>query len=84
VATAARATYAFRRVLARQPAEDEVRRLVALFESERQHYEKHPEAAAEMATSELDAGDSSHNVAELAAWTVVSNVLLNLDETLNN
>jgi hypothetical protein len=27
--------------------------------------------------------DGSHDVAELAAWTVVSNVLLNLDETLN-
>jgi hypothetical protein len=85
----ARATYAFRRVLARPPGDDEARRLVALFESERQHYEKHPEAAAEMASSEplgttQRLPSESHNMAELAAWTVVSNVLFNLDETLNN
>jgi hypothetical protein len=81
---AARATYAFRRVLARQPAVEEVQRLVALFESERKHYEANAEAAVKMATSELGAADASTNIAELAAWTVVSNVLLNLDETLNN
>jgi hypothetical protein len=80
----ARATYAFRRVLARQPAGEEVQRLVALYQSERQHYEQHPEEAKEMATSELGAPEGSPNMAELAAWTVVSNVLLNLDETLNN
>jgi hypothetical protein len=80
----ARVTYAFRRVLARQPAADEVQRLVALYNSERQHYERDPEAAAKIATSELGAPDGSPNMAELAAWTVVSNVLLNLDETLNN
>jgi hypothetical protein len=37
-----------------------------------------------MATSELGAPDESRNMAELAAWTVVSNVLFNLDEALNN
>jgi hypothetical protein len=79
-----RATYAFRRVLARKPTADEVQRLVALFDSERQHYGQHPEAAAELATSELGPPETSPNIAELAAWTVVSNVLLNLDETLNN
>jgi hypothetical protein len=84
-----RATYAFRRVLARQPAVEEVERLVRLYNSERKHFEQHPAAAKEMAASELGSAvavlsDPSHRVAELAAWTVVSNVLLNLDETLNN
>jgi hypothetical protein len=37
-----------------------------------------------MATSELGAPDEPQDMAELAAWTVVSNVLLNLDEALNN
>jgi hypothetical protein len=82
--SAARATYAFRRVLAREPAAEEVQRLVGLFDSERAHYEKNAEAAVKMATSELGASEVSVNMAELAAWTVVSNVLLNLDETLNN
>ena len=82
--TAACATFAFRRVLARQPKPQEVARLVELFESERQHYEQNPEAATEMATSELGSPDKPFSIPELAAWTVVSNVLLNLDETINN
>jgi hypothetical protein len=82
--TAARASFAFRRVLARQPKPTEVQRLVELFESERMHYEQNSEAATEIATSELGNTDDSVNMAELAAWTVVSNVLLNLDEALNN
>jgi hypothetical protein len=79
-----RATYAFRRVLACTPSSEELQRLVALFESERRHYEEHQDAAAAMASSELGLPDGAYNAAELAAWTVVSNVLLNLDETLNN
>jgi hypothetical protein len=71
-------------VLARRPSADEVGRLVALYASEREHYRSSAQAAIEMASSELGAGDKSHDTAELAAWTVVSNVLLNLDETLNN
>jgi hypothetical protein len=81
--SAARATFAFRRVLSRPPNDDEIRRLVALYDSERQYYEQHQDAAVKMATSELGPPDKSHNIAELAAWTVVGNVLLNLDETLN-
>ena len=55
-----------------------------LFDSEWQHYAQNTDAAAEMATSELGAHDQPANIAELAAWTVVANVLLNLDETINN
>jgi hypothetical protein len=80
---AARATYAFRRVLSRQPSHDEVQRLVKLFESELAHYRQDATAAKKMAARE-SATDASTDVADLAAWTVVSNVLLNLDETLNN
>jgi hypothetical protein len=82
--TAARATYAFRRVLTRQPRPLEAARLVELFESERKHYQQDSAAATEMATSELGSAHQSFNMADLAAWTVVSNVLLNLDEALNN
>jgi hypothetical protein len=75
----ARATYAFRQVLSRPPNDSEVQRLVTLFESERAHYEQDRDAAAAMS------GVGKHeaaNAADIAAWTVVSNVLLNLDETL--
>jgi hypothetical protein len=77
-----RATYAFRRVFARPPDEEEIKRLVALFDSERQYYEKHADAALALISREAKAPDPTFNAAELAAWTVVSNVLLNLDETL--
>jgi hypothetical protein len=70
--------------LARPPKSHEVERLVELYDSERQHFEQDTKAAAQMATSELGTPDAPHSMAELAAWTVVSNVLLNLDETLNN
>jgi hypothetical protein len=36
-----------------------------------------------MASSELGRPEAGADVAELAAWTVVANVLLNLDETLS-
>jgi hypothetical protein len=75
------ATYAFRRVLLRPPVASEVERLVTLYDSEHSHYENHRDAAIEMATSE-HTGASTPDAASFAAWTVVSNVLLNLDETL--
>jgi hypothetical protein len=81
---AARVTYAFRRVLARQPSQDEVQRLVKLFNSEQAHYQQEADAARKMATPESTSHVDVTNMADLAAWTVVSNVLLNLDETLNN
>lgn len=81
--SAARATYAFRQVLARPPAAEEVKRIVALFELERRQYADHPDAAKKMTASEMGDGDASGNLADLAAWTVVGNVLLNLDEALN-
>jgi hypothetical protein len=80
---AARATHAFRTVLARRPTNQEVDRLVELYETELRHYLAEPEMAAAMSGTELDSEHDDQQVAELAAWTVISNVLLNLDETLN-
>ena len=37
-----------------------------------------------MATEPLGPAPNGADIADLAAWTVVSNVLLNLDETLSN
>jgi mono/diheme cytochrome c family protein len=76
------AAYGFRRVLARPPSAAEVDRLVALFESQREHYRQDGEAAIKMATDPLGPAPEGVDVAVLAAWTVVGNVLLNLDETL--
>jgi hypothetical protein len=81
-APAARASFALRCVLARPASAQEVHRIADLFASEKLHYEQDENSAEEIATSELGPTDKSHAMAELAAWTVVSNVLLNLDETL--
>ncbi len=77
-----RVTFAFRTVLARMPKPDEVDRLGRLFESEFTRYINDPAAAEKMATSELGKPKGDANLAELAAWTVVANILLNLDEAI--
>ena len=78
-----RATRGFRLVLARQPTAAEIARLVQLHEEARRGFAGDAEAARKMATDPLGPApaDLAVEVADLAAWTVVANVLLNLDET---
>ena len=81
--TATRATRGFRLVLARQPAGPEVDRLVRLYDEAAADYRADPAAAMLMATDPLGEppADLATDMADLAAWTVVANVILNLDET---
>jgi len=80
-----RLTYAFRRVLARVPSKEETSELLGLLEKQKQRIAEGWVNAAEIATGKnerpqnLPAGVSP---AQLAAYTVVSRVLLNLDETI--
>jgi hypothetical protein len=81
----ARLTYAFRRVLSRPPDADEQRELLALLGKQKQRLADGWINAAEVATGEnrvpgkLPTGATP---AQLAAYTVVTRVLLNLDETI--
>jgi mono/diheme cytochrome c family protein len=77
-----RATFAFRAVLARMPEPKELDRLISLHDQMLEKYQSDPKAAKELATSGLSAPPDEGDIPQLAAWTVVSNVLLNLDETL--
>jgi hypothetical protein len=77
-----RVAFAFRRCLTRLPLPEETQRLVQLYESTLAEFEKTPKSAEAMATKPLGPVGKEANLRELAAWTVVSNVLLNLDETL--
>ena len=75
-----RVEFAFQTCLTRPPQDTEVRRLVELYEQSLAEYQADPQAATQMATDPLGPAPAAANVAELAAWTVVANVLLNLDE----
>lgn len=80
--TADRARHAFRLCLSRPPHEDEVTRLVRLHEEAFERFQGDAEHARQLATDPLGPAPEGMNLADLAAWTVVGNVLLNLDETL--
>ena len=69
--------------LSREPHERELDRLVQLYEIAYADYAKNPDAARKMATDPFGPAPAGADLAALAAWTVVSNVLLNLDETLS-
>jgi hypothetical protein len=77
-----RITFAFRTCLARAPKQPEVDRLLTLFQTELANYRQDTKAAQKMASSEIGKAPSDADLAELAAWTVVANVLLNLDEII--
>jgi hypothetical protein len=75
--------HGFRICLLRPPEETEVERLAALFEETKSQYAHgESEKAKKMATEPIGALPEDADVNEMAAWTVVANVLLNLDETL--
>jgi hypothetical protein len=76
------AAYAFRLCVARSPRSEETKRLVALYEQELAQFKQDPPAAQKMATGDLGKPPEGVSVERLAAWTVVANVLLNLDETI--
>ena len=76
---AARTTRGFRLVLARRPAATELERLVAFYNQQLARFQRDEKAARDV----LQAGKTPPpDAAELAAWTMVANVLLNLDETV--
>jgi hypothetical protein len=89
---AARVRHAVRLCLAREADAAEVRRLLALYEGQRARFRAEPERARLLLDrSAPPEGSTAKSVAapavvadpdELAAWTTVARVLLNLDETI--
>jgi hypothetical protein len=72
--------YGLRLSLGRHGSDAEIARLLALYEQARGRFSKDPEQAKKMTTIPLGPPPPGANLADLAAWTVVGNVLLNLDE----
>jgi hypothetical protein len=77
-----RITYAYLLALARPPKEAEGRLLLDIYNSQLARFRKDRDAALKL----LAVGESKRNEkldpAQLAAWTAVANVVLNLDETI--
>jgi mono/diheme cytochrome c family protein len=80
--TAEKAKRAILLCLSRPASDAEVSRLVALHAEAKAEFASEPKRAAELATNPLGPAPKGVDVADLAAWAVVANVLLNLDEML--
>jgi hypothetical protein len=78
--TGSRVTYGFRLCLARPPEEHELKRLERLYEDAKERFASDPEKAKKLATDPIGKLPKDADPAEMAAWTVVGNVLLNVDE----
>jgi hypothetical protein len=76
---AAVAGYAFRLVATRTPKSDEVARILASYERQLERFHKDPDDAARIVKGYVVEGVDT---AAQAAWTLVANALLNLDEAL--
>ena len=66
--------------LSREASDRELHALTRLYEQAHARFAAEPEKAKQMATNPLGAAPADADISELAAWTVVGNVLLNLDE----
>ena len=80
--TAERGTYAFRLALSRPPTPNELNRITQLFEKSLNGFNQNDDAAKRLATEPLGPAEEGANLKELAAWSVVGNVLLSLDEVI--
>lgn len=69
-------------VLGRPPEKAEFTELKSLYEFELAHYGNNPEAATKFATNPLGPLPEGISAVEAAAWTMIGNVLLNLDGAL--
>jgi hypothetical protein len=78
----ARIAYGFKLATARKPASDEVKVFMEVLTQELDTFGKDKEAAEKL----LSVGDwkarSDLDKAELAAWTTIASMILNLDETI--
>jgi mono/diheme cytochrome c family protein len=78
-----RLTYLFRLAAARKPDADEVTELASALADFRATYARDAAAATKLIAVGETKPDPKLDPAELAAWTMVGNTVLNLDEVLN-
>jgi hypothetical protein len=78
----ARINWAFRTVVSRHPSDHETLIIWGALEKHLARYQKDPEAAKAAVHIGESAPPANLPEPELAAWTLVANLLLNLDETV--
>jgi hypothetical protein len=78
----ARLQRGFQLCLARDPSKAETAKLLELYEKARLNFSYEPQEALDVATKPIGEAPRGVDRDDLAAWTVIGNVLLNLDETL--
>jgi hypothetical protein len=80
--TAARVKWAWRQALARDPRPDEMKTVRALLDRHLAEYRRDPQAAGALLKVGFAPAPKDADSAELAAWTQVGRVILNLHETI--
>lgn len=78
-----RGAFGLQLALSRPAEKEQVDYLAALYRDSLEHYRHDGDAATQMATDPLGPLPAGYDAAELAAWTVVANVILNLDGVLS-
>ena len=79
----ARIAYLFEAATARLPKPTEEELLLKTFQAHYQELAVDPEAAKALITVGESAPDETLDAVEVAAWTMIANLILNLDEVLN-
>lgn len=80
--TSQRITWAFEQALQRKPSTEELQTLTSLYDNQFADYRKDAASAEALLKTGAAAVPASLNKSELAAWTHVTRVLLNLHETI--
>jgi hypothetical protein len=78
-----RLTYIFRHATARRPDAREAAELLAAYRDHLAEYARDVEAAKKLITVGETKPDAALNPSELAAWTMLANLVLNLDEVIS-
>lgn len=77
-----RAAFGFRLATGRKPNDNETAVLVKLYADQLAEYQANTDAAAKLLAIGESKRDEKLNVSEHAAWTLVANLILNLDEAV--
>jgi hypothetical protein len=76
-----RVTYGFELAVSRRPQASEIERILQFYNQQLQQYRQNPRSAVK--TLGTEASTDAAKAPELASWTMVANVLLNMDETIS-